>query len=404
MACATGWTRACAGSTEVLHASVAGKVGMAVEIYGGAMSGTSLDGVDVVLAGFEGAHGGLSDANVKVLAHVYTPYPVALREEILAICHGQPLTLPQLGVVDLAIARKYVEAIRAALSAAGLTPSEVKAVGVHGQTVYHQPLGPDRFTMQIGDPNTIAVGTGVPVVADFRRRDMALGGQGAPLAPAFHEHWFRHASRTRVVLNGGGIANITAMRPGQDTYGFDTGPANVLMDGWCTAKTGRPYDDKGQWARSGKVLDGLLTTMLQEPYLQLPHPKSTGRELFHMQWLQACTTGSACQSPADADVMRTLLEFTVRTVADAVAPVDATGGELFVCGGAAMNDFFMQCLADALPQWAVQSTAARGIAPDQVEAIAFASFARRTVLGQPGNLPSVTGASRPCVLGALYAV
>lgn len=368
------------------------------------MSGTSLDGVDVVLAGFAGADGALSDASVEVLAHVYTPYPVALREQVMAICHGQPLTLPQLGAIDLAIARKYVEAIRAALAAARLDAAQVKAVGVHGQTVYHQPLGADRFTLQIGDPNTIAVGTGVPVVADFRRRDMALGGQGAPLAPAFHDHWFRHPTRVRVVLNGGGIANITAMVPGRDTYGFDTGPANVLMDGWCSAKTGRPYDDKGRWARSGHVLDALLAVMLHEPYLQLPHPKSTGRELFHQQWLQDCLVRSGCQQAADADVMRTLLAFTVRTVADAVAPVAAAGGELFVCGGAAMNDFFMQCLADALPRWSVQSTAARGIAPDQVEAIAFASFARRTLLGLPGNLPSVTGASRPCVLGAVYAV
>jgi anhydro-N-acetylmuramic acid kinase len=377
---------------------------MAVEVFGGAMSGTSLDGVDVVLAAFDGADGSLSDANVRVLAHVYTPYPVALREQVMAICHGQPLTLPQLGLIDLAIARKYVEAIRAGLQAAGLAPSQVAAVGVHGQTVYHQPLGADRFTMQIGDPNTIAVGTGVPVVADFRRRDMALGGQGAPLAPAFHDHWFRHATRTRVVLNGGGIANITAMVPGHATYGFDTGPANVLMDGWCTEKTGRPYDDQGRWAASGQVLEALLAVMLQEPYLQLPHPKSTGRELFHREWLQGCLARSGQQQPADADVMRTLLQFTVRTVADAVGRVGVAGGELFVCGGAAMNDFFMQCLADALPAWAVQSTAARGIAPDQVEAIAFASFARRTVLGLPGNLPSVTGASRPCVLGAVYAV
>ena len=377
---------------------------MPMDIFGGAMSGTSLDGVDVVLAGFEGEGGSLSDATVKVLAHVYVTYPLALREEILGICHGQPLTLPQLGLIDLAVARKYIEAIRAALAASTLPPSAVRAVGVHGQTIFHQPLGPDRFTMQIGDPNTIAVGAGVPVVADFRRRDMALGGQGAPLAPAFHDHWFRHARLTRVVLNGGGIANITAMRPGQDTYGFDTGPANVLMDGWCTTKTGRPYDDRGQWARSGQLLGGLLAVMLQEPYLQLPHPKSTGRELFHLQWLQSCLTRSATQQAADADVMRTLLEFTVRTVADAVAPVDSAGGELFVCGGAAMNDFFMQRLAAELARWNVQSTAARGIAPDHVEAIAFASFARRTVLGLPGNLPSVTGASRPCVLGAVYAV
>ena len=290
---------------------------MVMEIYGGAMSGTSLDGVDVVLAAFEGARGDVSDTSVKVLAHSYTPYPVALREAVLAICHGQPLTLPQLGGIDLAIARIYVGAIRTALAAAGLAPSQVAAVGVHGQTVYHQPLGPDRFTLQIGDPNTIAVGAGMPVVADFRRRDMALGGQGAPLAPAFHDHWFRHASRTRVVLNGGGIANITAMVPGQDTYGFDTGPANVLMDAWCSEKTDKPFDDMGRWAASGQVLDGLLTEMLREPYLQMPHPKSTGRELFHRAWLQACLVRSEQQQAADADVMRTLLQFTVRTVADA---------------------------------------------------------------------------------------
>ena len=377
---------------------------MATEIFGGAMSGTSLDGVDVVLAAFEGDAGDLSDASVQVLAHVFTPYPVALRDRIMAICHGQPLTLLQFGAIDLAVARQYVEAISGALALAKLAPAQVLAVGVHGQTVFHQPVGEDRFTLQIGDPNTIAVATGVPVVADFRRRDMALGGQGAPLAPAFHEHWFRHATLTRVVLNGGGIANITALVPGQDTYGFDTGPANVLMDGWCARKTGRPFDADGRWARSGHVRDALLASMLHEPYLHLPHPKSTGRELFHLDWLQQRMADSGSEGAADADVMRTLLEFSVRSVADAVARVGAGRGELFVCGGAAMNGFFMERMARCLPLWTVQSTAARGIAPEQVEAIAFASFARRTFHGLPGNLPSVTGASRPCILGAVYAV
>ena len=378
---------------------------MASEIFGGAMSGTSLDGVDVVLARFDGDPAApATDAGVQVLAHVYTPYSTALREEIKAVCHGQPLTLPQLGLLDLAVARKYVEAIRAALAQAGLQPAQVRAVGCHGQTVFHQPLGEDRFTMQIGEPNTIAVGVGIPIVADFRRRDMALGGQGAPLAPALHDHWFRHPQRTRVVLNGGGIANITALIPGQPTYGFDTGPANVLMDGWCQARTGQAFDRDGQWARSGRLLETLLATMLQEPYLQMPHPKSTGRELFHQEWLQGCLARSAATQAAEADVMRTLLEFTVRTVADAVQRVGAGRGELFVCGGAAQNGFFMQRLAEVLPGWTVASTATRGIAPDQVEAIAFANFARRTVHGLPGNLPSVTGASRPCVLGAVYGV
>ena len=378
---------------------------MATEVFGGAMSGTSLDGVDVVLAAFEGdAASSLTDGSVKVLAHVHRPYPMALRDQVMAICHGQPLTLPRLGAIDLAVARLYVEAIRGALAAAVLAPAEVRAVGVHGQTVFHQPLGADRFTMQIGDPNTIAVGTGVPVVADFRRRDMALGGQGAPLAPAFHDQWFRHASRTRVVLNGGGIANITALVPGQDTYGFDTGPANVLMDGWCSLKTGQAFDADGRWACSGLVLDALLASMLREPYLQLPHPKSTGRELFHLEWVQEHMAKSSTQDAADADVMRTLLEFSVCSVADAVTRVGLGKGELFVCGGAAMNGFFMERLAQTLPGWTVQSTAARGIAPDQVEAIAFAGFARRTFHGLPANLPSVTGARRACILGALYAV
>lgn len=376
----------------------------ASEVFGGAMSGTSLDGVDVVLARFEGDPAAVSDAALTVLAHVHVPYPAALRDFILAICHGQALSLPQLGSIDLAVARQYVQAIRLALTQAALAPGQVAAVGVHGQTVYHQPLGQDRFTMQIGDPNTIAVGARVPVVADFRRRDMALGGQGAPLAPGFHEHWFRHPSTTRVILNGGGIANITALVPGQPTYGFDTGPANVLMDGWCAQKTGRAFDDRGAWARSGQVLPPLLDALLAEPYLQLPYPKSTGRELFHLDWLHDRLAASACLASADADVMRTLLEFSTGSVADAVHRVSSVGGELYVCGGAAMNTFFLQRLAELLPRWSVQSTAVRGIAPDQVEAIAFASFARRTLHGLPGNLPSVTGARRACILGALYAV
>ena len=368
------------------------------------MSGTSLDGVDVVLAGFSGDVQSVTDGDVRVLAHAYAPYPPELREQILAVCHGQPLTLPQLGLLDLAVARQYVLAVQRALAEAGLKPERVRALGAHGQTVYHQPLGPDRFTLQIGDPNTIAVGTGIPVVADFRRRDMALGGQGAPLAPGFHEHWFRHADKTRVVLNGGGIANITALVPGQPTYGYDTGPANVLMDAWCALKTGKAFDTDGRWASSGRVLAPMLAQMLREPYLHLPHPKSTGRELFHMDWVQEQSRASGNTAAADEDVMRTLLEFSVRSVADAVTRVGSGAGELYVCGGAAMNAFFMRRLAESLPRWSVQSTAARGIAPGQVEAIAFASFARRTVFGLPANVPSVTGASRACILGAVYAV
>ena len=192
--------------------------------------------------------------------------------------------------------------------------------------------------------------------------------------------------------------------PGQPTYGFDTGPANVLMDAWCALKTGKAFDADGRWASSGRALEPLLAQMQREPYLHLPYPKSTGRELFHMDWVQEQLRASGNIAAADEDVMRTLLEFSVRSVADAVTRVGSGTGELYVCGGAAMNAFFMRRLAESLPRWSVQSTAARGIAPDQVEAIAFAGFARSTVLGLTANVPSVTGASRACILGAVYAV
>lgn len=373
---------------------------MQQQIFGGAMSGTSLDGVDVVLAGFES--GTESTGLPTVLAHEYRPFTQALRDDVLAICHGQPLTLPELGRLDLAVARVYVGAIRAAMAQLAPSAGSVRAVGVHGQTIYHQPLGDDRFTIQIGDPNHIAVHTGVPVVADFRRRDMALGGQGAPLAPGFHELCFRDASATRVVCNCGGIANITVLRPGELTHGYDTGPANVLMDAWCASKTGKAFDKDGAWARGGQVVEPLLAAMLSEPYLALPYPKSTGRELFHLPWVEAHVNALPGARPNDQDVMRTLLEFTARTIADQVARV-ATGGGMYVCGGGAMNAFLMERLAQLLPGWTVLSTQALGMAPDQVEALAFATFARRTVLGLPANVPSVTGASRPCILGGVYA-
>ena len=374
------------------------------EIYGGAMSGTSLDGVDVVLATFDAADSVAPDDLPRVLAHVHRPYPSAVRDAVLAVCEGQALTLPDLGRLDLAIARVYVAAIRVAVLQANLAQGDIQAVGVHGQTIFHQPDGEDRFTMQIGDPNHIAVHTGLPIVADFRRRDMALGGQGAPLAPGFHERCFRHAIRTRVVCNCGGIANVTVLQPGSATYGYDTGPANVLMDAWCAQTTGESYDRDGQWARGGRVIEPLLRCLLEEPYLRLPHPKSTGRELFHLPWLQNQRTRSGTTSASHQDVMRTLLEFSAASVAAAVIAASATGGELYVCGGGAMNGFFMQRLAELLPRWTVQSTLALGMAPDQVEALAFASFARSTVRGLPANVPSVTGASRACILGAVYAV
>jgi anhydro-N-acetylmuramic acid kinase len=272
--------------------------------------------------------------------------------------------------------------------------------------VHHQPQGAERFTMQLLDPNRLAVATGIGVVADFRRRDMALGGQGAPLAPGFHDVALRHPSRTRVVLNAGGIANISLLVPGQPCIGFDTGPANILMDAWVGFKRGQRFDRDGAWAATGQVHHALLVRCLADPYFAQPAPKSTGREHFHLPWLQARLAELQTPAPSDADVQRTLLELTARTVADAVlaacAAHAAPPGDLLVCGGGAFNPTLLQRLAACLPGWHVASTGAHGIPPEAMEALAFAVFAQRTVHLLPGNLPSVTAASRPCVLGALY--
>jgi len=314
--------------------------------------------------------------------------------------------LQELGEVEQLVTRAYARAVDALLQQTATPPAAVRAIGAHGQTVHHQPSGAERFTMQLLDPNRLAVATGIAVVADFRRRDMALGGQGAPLAPGFHDVALRHATRTRVVLNAGGIANISLLVPGQPCIGFDTGPANILMDAWIGVQRGERFDRDGAWAAQGRVHDALLALCLADPYFAQPAPKSTGREHFHLAWLQARLAGLPGPAPSDEDVQRTLLELSAHTVADAVqtacANLAAPPGDLLVCGGGAFNPQLLQRLAARLTSWSVESTAAHGIPPDAMEALAFAVFSQRTVHGLPGNLPSVTGASRPCVLGALY--
>ncbi|WP_347290147.1 anhydro-N-acetylmuramic acid kinase [Kluyvera georgiana] len=360
--------------------------------YIGVMSGTSLDGVDVVLAVID-------ENSVTQLASLSWPIPIAVKEAVLAICQGQPLTLSQLGQLDNRLGNLFADAVLALMSQEKLAAQDIVAIGCHGQTVWHEPTGDAPHTMQIGDNNIIAARTGVSVVGDFRRRDMALGGQGAPLVPAFHQALLAHVSERRMILNIGGIANLSLLIPGQPVRGFDTGPGNMLIDAWIWRNLGKPYDKDAEWANKGKVILPLLQDMLNDPYFAAPAPKSTGREYFNYGWLAqflARYPGLRAQ-----DVQATLTELTAVTISEQVL---LSGGceRLLVCGGGSRNPLVMARLAGLLAGTEVATTDEYGISGDDMEALAFAWLAWRTVAGLPGNLPSVTGASQATVLGAIF--
>jgi len=363
------------------------------------MSGTSLDGVDGVLVDF--AEG------TQVLWHASRGFDAALRAELLALNTPEGRDeLHRAALAANALARSYAEVVRELLQATGLAPAQIAAIGAHGQTVRHRPQMFDGtgYTLQLNSPALLAELSGVAVVADLRSRDVAAGGQGAPLVPAFHQGVFGRPGETVLVLNIGGIANLSVLAGDGTVLGFDCGPGNALMDGWCQTHTGQPYDDGGQWAATGQVLPALLDRLLAEPFLQQPPPKSTGRDLFHADWLAGHLSASAT-SAADArpaEVQATLTEFTARACASAVQRFGRGGGELLVCGGGAFNTQLMQRIAALLPGVAVDTTAARGLPPQQVEAAAFAWLARQALLGLPGNLPAVTGARGPRILGAIH--
>jgi anhydro-N-acetylmuramic acid kinase len=321
---------------------------------------------------------------------------------------GVALTLDEIGELDHRIGQMFAEAARHALHDSGIGAGEIAAIGSHGQTLRHRPQGRledgvNPFTMQLGDPNLIAELCGVRVVADFRRRDVAAGGHGAPLLPALHAALLTAPDEPRAVVNLGGIANITLLPPHSAAEnavrGFDTGPANALMDAWCLRHTGAAYDRDGGFALSGRVDTALLSTLLQEPWFSLPAPKSTGRDQFHLGWLEHHLSGQE----APADVQATLLALTARTVADALNAAQPGTERLIACGGGVHNPALMRALAATLPRMTVESSAAHGLDPDLVEAMGFAWLARQTVLGLPGNLPSVSGAKGPRVLGAVYS-
>jgi len=353
------------------------------------MSGTSLDGVDAVLADY-------SSAIPRVLARTHLPFDDALRAALSALMITGPDEIARAANAAGTLARIYAKAVAATLQRAGVTAASVAAVGCHGQTIRHCPdLG---FTVQIGNAALLAELCGITVVSDFRSRDVAAGGQGAPLAPAFHAAMFSSATESRAVLNLGGIANLTALPVGGVPTGFDCGPANCLLDAWTTRTLGERFDDAGRWAAQGRADPDLLATLLAEPYFDAVPPKSTGRELFNEAWLSRHLAGT--ERPAD--VQATLVALTARTIRDGLARWCPGTQRLLVCGGGSRNAALMAKIAAELPSAAVESTARYGVEPEDVEALAFAWLAREALAGRAGNLPSVTGARGPRVLGAVY--
>lgn len=365
------------------------------ELYIGLMSGTSMDAIDAVLIDFS--------KGVRLVASYSSALPSALRQKISDLCQTGNDEIERMGRLDAELGEHFAAAAQSVLENSAHHASEIRAIGSHGQTIRHRPHAAHPFTLQIGNPALIAERTGITVVADFRRRDIAAGGQGAPLVPAFHSGIFSAPARNRIVLNLGGIANITLLPAGKTAAvsGFDTGPANILMDAWCQLHKHQAYDSGGEWAASGKANPALLTQLLAHPFFAKAHPKSTGREDFYLGWLQG-ELQKFEQNITTEDVQATLLELTATSVASAITASALSAGDLLLCGGGAFNTTLWQCLQAKLPAWALQSTADYGLAPMWVEAAAFAWLARQTLQGLPGNLAAVTGAAGPRILGGIY--
>ncbi|MGH8212359.1 MAG: anhydro-N-acetylmuramic acid kinase [Rhodanobacteraceae bacterium] len=362
-------------------------------LYLGLISGTSADGVDAALASFEPAP--------RLHVALTHPYPFELRERILELAQGDgATTLDEVGALDAAIGASFAAAAQALLEHARVDAHAVRAIGSHGQTLRHRPYADPRFTLQLGDPNLIAERLRIITVADFRRSDFAAGGQGAPLLPIFHAALFARAGEERGVLNLGGIANLTVLRADRSVLGFDVGPANGLLDAWCGLHTGGAFDRDGEFAARGRVDQALLERLLDDEYFRIAPPKSTGRDHFHLDWLRARLGAGA--SPVE-DVQATLLELTARSAVEAVQSHAGDAREILVCGGGVHNPLLMHALASAMAPRPMRSTAEFGVDPDYIEAMAFAWLARERLAGRPGNLPTVTGASGPRVLGGVYA-
>ena len=364
------------------------------EYFIGVLSGTSIDGVDCALVDF-------AQSPPTLVATHSLAIPAPLRESILTLSTDEKVSLIELGETDIALGRLFAIAVNQLLAKCDVSNQEILAIGSHGQTIKHYPFGENRFTQQIGDPNTIALLTGICTITDFRRKDMAAGGQGAPLAPLFHQSFFADLDGRRAILNLGGIANISLLSHGElPLVGFDTGPSNVLMDSWIDAKQDLPFDSDGEWARSGTVNEDLLTLLMAEPYLHQASPKSTGRELFNAHWLGEKL--SHFELLADVDVQATLLEFTARSIAESVDWQGEQVVALYACGGGANNVYLMERLQSLIAPVPVASSSEAKLDPQWVESMTFAWFARNAWYGDPVDTRSVTGAQQICIHGAIY--
>ena len=359
-------------------------------LYLGAMSGTSLDGLDIALIE--------QQQRPQLLASLYLPMPDALRRELLALCAPGIDELARAALAENAWAELAADGIGQLLEREGLQADAIRAIGSHGQTVRHEPAR--GFTVQIGNPALLAERTGIRVVADFRRRDVAAGGQGAPLVPAFHQAVFDDGRTPRAVLNIGGFSNFSLLQPGQPVSGFDCGPGNALLDAWIGLQQAQAFDRDGAWAATGRVHPELLRSLLATPFFQTQGPKSTGRELFNLPWLQGHL--QRLSPIAGEDVQRTLLELTAHSIVEALRGAQPDCREVLVCGGGAHNRTLMTRLGELLPGVDVCATDRHGIDPDWVEAVAFAWLAHCCLEGIAGNRPSVTGARGLRVLGAIY--
>lgn len=359
-------------------------------LYIGVMSGTSLDGLDIALIRQTPA--------IKLIATHYIPMPEFLRTELLSLCASGPDEIARSAVAQQNWVSLAAQGIHAILEQQQLKPQDIRAIGSHGQTIRHEPAR--GFTVQIGNPALLTELTGITVVSDFRSRDVAAGGQGAPLVPAFHEALFGEHTGNRAILNLGGFSNLSLIETGKPVAGFDCGPGNVLLDAWINQQRGENYDNNGQWAASGQVEPSLLNTLLSDPFFQTKGPKSTGREVFNLKWLEHHL--SRLPKLAAQNVQATLLELTAKTVVDALKSAQSQTETLLICGGGAHNATLMSRLAALLPHTHVSSTTTYGVDPDWVEAMAFAWLAHCCLEGIAANRPSVTGARGLRVLGAIY--
>jgi len=363
------------------------------DLYIGLISGTSLDGIDAVIAEF-------GDHTCQIVAAQTYAYPPAIRARVAAIISTPTASLQDIGSLDVACGRFFADCALALIRNADLRSSDITAIGHHGQTIFHQPNEPEPFTLQIGDPSSVAAITGIDTVADIRSLDVALGGQGAPMVPAFHQWLFASPNEPRVIANIGGIANITVLVPDQPVTGFDTGPGNTLMDLWIHECHGQPFDDDGRWAASAQPLPGLLDSMQADGYFAAEPPKSTGREYFNLAWLRVHLQ-QLSPEPNAAEIQSTLAALTATTLTASLTASKHKDAKLIICGGGARNSHLLG-LIDSMHPGEVTTTAVLGLEPDWVEATAFAWLARARLQNQPGNIPTVTGARQAAVLGGLY--